>query len=221
MNVVAVSTQTTFTCFIVGGQELATGVAWFINDSQLEELNLSGVTPLFLEASGVATLRIVNVSTDLNSTTVQCVLRTSSDIPSHNAILLVQGNCIVIIMVFMAVLIWSAGTLDRVSNISATVQDQSVTIMWEAPFTLNLTSVDPDITYCVDVMDFLNNILYYSQCGINTTNVAIPLDTELCSVYTITPVNPAGNGIKDTYLFNGSVYIYIYYIISHLIHLLP
>ena len=95
MNVVAASTQTTFNCFIGGGQELATGVTWFINSSQLEELNLNGVTPLFSEVSGVATLRIVNVSTDLNSTTVQCVLRTSSSIPSNNAILLIQGNCIV------------------------------------------------------------------------------------------------------------------------------
>ena len=77
--------------------------------------------------------------------------------------------------------------------------------MWEAPFTLDLTNVDPDITYCVDVMDSLNNTLY-SQCGINTTSVIIPLDTDVCqaSVYTITPVNPAGNGIKDTDLFNGS-----------------
>ena len=78
--------------------------------------------------------------------------------------------------------------------------------MWEAPFTLNLTNVEPDITYCVDVMDYLNNTLYYSQCGINTTSVTIPLDTDLCTVYTITPVNPAGNGTKDTNLFNGSLH---------------
>ena len=79
--------------------------------------------------------------------------------------------------------------------------------MWEAPFTLDLTNEEPDITYCVDVMDSLNNTLY-SQCGINTTSVTIPLDADLCqtSVYTITPVNPAGNGTKDTNLFNGSLH---------------
>ena len=204
---VVASTQTTFNCFIVGGQELATGVTWFINSSRLEELNLNGVTPLFSEVSGVATLRIINVSTDLNSTTIQCVLRTSSSIPSPNAILLVQGNCIVIIKVFMVVLIWSAGTLDRVSNINATVQDQSVAIMWEAPFTLDLTNVDPDITYCVDVMDSLRNTLY-SQCGINTTSVTIPLNADLicqASGYTITPVNLAGNGSVATDLLNGII----------------
>ena len=96
--------------------------------------------------------------------------------------------------------------MGRVNITSVSIQDQSVTIMWKAPFTLDLTNVDPDITYCVDVMDSLNNTLYYSQCGINTTSVTIPLDTDLCTVYTITPVNPAGNGTKDTNLFNGSLH---------------
>ena len=94
MNVVAVNTQATFNCFIFGGQEPVTGVTWFINSSPLEDLNLNGVTSLFSDVSGVATLKIVNASTDLNSTTIQCVLRTSSDMPSNNAMLLVQGNCI-------------------------------------------------------------------------------------------------------------------------------
>ena len=110
-------------------------------------------------------------------------------------------------MVFMVVLIWSAGTLDRVSNISATVQDQSITIMWEAPFTLDLTNVDPDITYCVNVMDTFSNTLY-SQCGIDITNVTIPLNADLmcqASGYTITPVNPAGNGSVATDLLNGII----------------
>ena len=78
--------------------------------------------------------------------------------------------------------------------------------MWEVPFTLDLTNVDPDITYCVDVMDSLNNTLY-SQCGINTTSVTIPLDADLmcqASVYTITPVNPAGNGTRLSMDVNGN-----------------
>ena len=80
--------------------------------------------------------------------------------------------------------------------------------MWEAPFTLDLTNVDPDITYCVDVMDSLSNALYiFSQCGINTTSVTIPLDADLMcqtSVYTITPVNPAGNGTRLSMDVNGN-----------------
>ena len=76
--------------------------------------------------------------------------------------------------------------------------------MWEAPFTLDLTGVEPDITYCVDVIDSLNNTLYYSQCGINITSVTIPLDIDLCTVYTITPVNPAGNGTRLSMDMNGN-----------------
>ena len=41
---------------------------------RLGELNLSGVTSLFSVEFGVARLRIANVSTDLNSTTIQCRL---------------------------------------------------------------------------------------------------------------------------------------------------
>ena len=82
------------------------------------------------------------------------------------------------------------------SNVNVSIQDQSISLTWKAPFTFNLTEVDPDITYCVDVMDSLYNTLY-SQCGINAESVTIPLDANLCpSVYTITPVNPAGNGTR-------------------------
>ena len=99
-----------------------------------------------------------------------------------------------------------AGTLERVNITSVIIQDQSISLMWKAPFTLNLTGVDPDIIYCVDVMDSLRNTLY-SLCGINTTSVTIPLDTDLmcqANVYTITPVNPAGNGTRLSMDVNGN-----------------
>ena len=100
----------------------------------------------------------------------------------------------VIIMCTIFQVLWR----DSTSLVSLFRISQFPSCAWEAPFTLDLTRVDPDITYYVDVMDSLRNTLY-SQCGINITSVTIPLDADLmcqANVYTITPVNPAGNGTR-------------------------
>ena len=90
LNVVAVGSTASFTCFTPGGLN-PTGATWLLNTSQLEELNLSGVTSHFFMRIGG--LRIANVSADLNSTTIQCRLSTSSGtISSSNAQLFVQGS---------------------------------------------------------------------------------------------------------------------------------
>ena len=96
---VAVGSTAACTCSTSGGSD-ATGVTWLLNGSQLEELNLSGVTSLFSEEFGVAKLRIANVSTDLNSTTIQCMFSTSSGtISSPNAQLYVQGIYLAVLMI--------------------------------------------------------------------------------------------------------------------------
>ena len=47
------------------------------------------------------------------------------------------------------------GPLSKVMNI----RRNSSTITWEAPFSLDLTGVDPDIVYCLEV--------YNITCGVN------------------------------------------------------
>ena len=90
LNVVAIGSTAAFACSSSGGS-VPTGVTWLLNGSQLEELNLSGVTSLFSMGIG-ARLIIANVSADLNSTTIQCRLSTSSGTTSSpNAQLYVQG----------------------------------------------------------------------------------------------------------------------------------
>ena len=42
---------------------------------------------------------------------------------------------------------YNVGELAAVGDLSRT----SSTITWDAPFSLNLTNVDPDIVYCVEV----------------------------------------------------------------------
>ena len=77
-------------------------------------------------------------------------------------------------------------------------------ITWKAPFSLNLTGVDPDIVYCVEV--------YSSTCGVDDLVVGDCNVTEPCFVdnrlqqryiyrITITPRSngqDAQNGTSDT-----------------------
>ena len=60
-------------------------------------------------------------------------------------------------------LIDSASSLRRSSNI---------TIMWEPPFSLDLTGVDPDIVYCVEVYNITygRRDLIISDCNVTEPN---------------------------------------------------
>ena len=95
-------------------------------------------------------------------------------------------------------MLWSKGPLDAVSNLKI----NTTVIMWDPPFSLNLTNVEPDIVYCVEVYDtsceMRSNII--SDC-----NVTLPHYTFqfLTSGYThevvVTPrsnVEGAMNGSK-------------------------
>ena len=76
-----------------------------------------------------------------------------------------------------------------------TQQDSIIYLVWTAPFTLNIQFTNPDITYCVDIVNL------YSQCGINVTEFIYPLPpSSMCDEYytfIITPVNAVGNGTNS------------------------
>ena len=67
-----------------------------------------------------------------------------------------------------------AGIPAAVSNPSSTnlVLDQVIYITWDAPFTLDITGVDPDISYCINI----------SVGAVANSNDSSPL-TRNCSVY--------------------------------------
>ena len=65
----------------------------------------------------------------------------------------------------------------------------SIFITWKAPFSLNLTTAEPDIQYCVDVYNVTEGEDHVvSSCDITETS------------YTFTPDNPSPD-----YLFNFTV----------------
>ena len=94
-----------------------------------------------------------------------------------------------------------AGLLAAVGSPSVDLVGTNISLTWTAPFTLDLTNVDPDITYCVDVVNSTSSSTVLSECEITVTgfNFSIPIDRVRDDyTFTVTPVNLAGNGTAVT-----------------------
>ena len=94
-----------------------------------------------------------------------------------------------------------AGLLAAVGSPSVDLVGTDISLTWTAPFTLDIPNVDPDITYCVDVVNSTSSSTVLSECGITVTgfNFSIPIG-RVCDNYTliVTPVNVVGNGTAVT-----------------------
>ena len=108
-----------------------------------------------------------------------------------------------LLQLFKCVHISSAGLLDTVSNLKTESLGQVIRLTWDAPFSLDITGVDPDIWYRVDitVVNYpLNNTS--DSIPFNTYFVNIPefnfthnsADTSVIYEFKVTPINGAGNG---------------------------
>ena len=96
-----------------------------------------------------------------------------------------------------------AGLLAAVGSPSVDLVDTDISLTWTAPFTLDIPNVDPDITYCVDVVNSTSSSRVLSECGITVTgfNFSLPVGRvcdNLNISFTVTPVNRAGNGTAVT-----------------------
>ena len=97
------------------------------------------------------------------------------------------------------------GLLSAVDSLSLTVQNSTISLTWTAPFTLDITGVDPDITYCVGVVNPTSSSILHSQCGITETEYEYPIPPDSAChdhMVTVTPVNPAGNGTSSTLTYS-------------------
>ena len=92
------------------------------------------------------------------------------------------------------------GLLGVVSSISLTVTNSIISVKWLPPPSLDIYNVNPDITYCVDVLNSTTHTVVDSQCGITETEFVYPVPPDaICHIYTftVTPVNGAGNGTSN------------------------
>ena len=75
-------------------------------------------------------------------------------------------------------------------------------LTWDPPFSLDIIGINPDIEgYCVfaEVRDSSSRSTFFTLCGINKTEVTIPMPERPnagCDryIFTITAVNIVGNG---------------------------
>ena len=89
------------------------------------------------------------------------------------------------------------GLLGAVGNLTLNVQDSGVFVNWTAPFTLDISNMEDDISgYCIDIINFNTSSTLFSECGINTTEISLTLTLDVCHTYmiTVTPENVVGRG---------------------------
>lgn len=95
----------------------------------------------------------------------------------------------------------SAGLLDAVTNLTTDSLGQVIRLTWDAPPSLDITGIDPDIWYRVDITvdndpfnNFSDSIPFYF---VNTSEFNFTQGSANTSViyqFKVTPINGAGNG---------------------------
>ena len=157
---VSVGEQATFYC----RYPAASLVGWLVNDTTLNILDNNDVTT---RSGDTHELNIVALG-KYNQTNITCLAVVNGVIDySFPATLLIQGIilCLILVINTTVTIAVSSATLDAVKNIRRNVS----VITWLPPFSLNLTGIDPDIAYCVEI--------YNISCGMRD------LVTDECSVF--------------------------------------
>ena len=112
-----------------------------------------------------------------------------------------MSHCGLLEYLLATVIMLFAGLLAAVGSPSVDLVGTDIFLTWTAPFTLDISNADPDITYCVDVVNSTSSSTVLSERGITVTgfNFSIPLG-RVCDNYTftVTPVNMVGNGTAVT-----------------------
>ena len=105
------------------------------------------------------------------------------------------------------------GTLAPVDELTAVPKEGFLHLTWNPPFTLNITNIEPDIYYCINVYNITPNSLYPLKTLCDLTQpefdftVANPIPCDQFQ-FQVIPVNDAGNGTLNSIsgsLFNGEL----------------
>ena len=109
-----------------------------------------------------------------------------------------------------------SGPLSNVVDLKATINASSVSVLWSAPFSLDVTGVDPDTWYSVLIYNvtYKNNptaILCTDCINITETHYTFTPDyLSPCHVfnYSVIPMNGAGLGESNTVTVGGGIWNY-------------
>ena len=47
------------------------------------------------------------------------------------------------------------GTIEAISNLAVVSTSSAIVLTWQPPFSLNLTTAEPDIIYCIDIFNMI------------------------------------------------------------------
>ena len=102
----------------------------------------------------------------------------------------------------------NSGLLSAVGDLRASSNASSVTISWTAPFSLDVTGVDPDIWYSVLIYNVTDETAILCTDCINITETHYTFTPDYlspCHVYnfSVIPVNGAGQGESSPYITDG------------------
>ena len=110
-----------------------------------------------------------------------------------------------------------SGLLDAVSNLKTDSLGPVIHLTWDAPFSLDITGVDPDIWYRVDITEAgapLNTSSISRVVNIPEFNFTMndynDTSTSVIYEFRVTPVNGAGNGttsVPVTGYFKGRKFL--------------
>ena len=85
-------------------------------------------------------------------------------------------------------------------SLQAMESDSELLLTWDAPFTLDITDVNPDVNYTVQIyLVNSSSTTLISEYSIVSTEFNTPIpDLEVCDriFIVVIPVNEAGNGMK-------------------------
>ena len=94
---------------------------------------------------------------------------------------------------------FSAGLLGAVCNLTSESLGKAIHLTWGAPFSLDITGVDPDIWYRVEITVDNVPLNRYDDISITEFNFTMN-DTSVIYEFRVTPVNGAGNGTISTFV---------------------
>ena len=93
------------------------------------------------------------------------------------------------------------GKLTAVDTLNISFLNSTAFLNWVAPFTLNIHGTPIDITYTTSVVNSTSSMTVYMEEGVIVTEFTYPLPPDGgCDnlVFTVTPVNGAGEGISNS-----------------------
>ena len=192
-------------------------IAWRVNETSLSVLNLPTITTRRIrpqDSVGFVHELTIQALAEYNQTSVQCLAYVSespAEFSMPRAEILIQGEALKFILIFTNLSsVIKSGILTPVSNIKR----NGSTITWDTPFSLDLTGIDPDIVYCVEVYNItcgeINPV--FMDCNVLDNIVTCSCEPQFIYEVLVSPRSNVDQAMNGTVLAIKGIYRYLYFV---------